>query len=65
MILKGNRAIYTFDLYFQVVAAPQIGYAEEVIASAPPAHSEYAPPPRVKIHKSCDCTESSQTVFLQ
>ncbi|XP_008305364.1 pleckstrin homology domain-containing family B member 2 [Cynoglossus semilaevis] len=29
-----------------VVAAPQIGYAEEVIASAPPAHSEYAPPPR-------------------
>lgn len=30
-----------------VVAAPQIGFAQEVIASAPPPYSEYAPPPQV------------------
>lgn len=30
-----------------VVAAPQISFAQEAIASAPPPYSEYAPPPQV------------------
>lgn len=30
-----------------MVAAPQIGFAQEAIASAPPPYSEYAPPPQV------------------
>ncbi|KAM7410343.1 hypothetical protein PAMA_001673 [Pampus argenteus] len=30
-----------------MVAAPQIGVAQEIIASAPPPYSEYAPPPQV------------------
>ncbi|KAG7228819.1 hypothetical protein INR49_008597 [Caranx melampygus] len=29
-----------------VVATPQIGFAQEVMASAPPPYSEYAPPPQ-------------------
>ncbi|XP_035863464.1 pleckstrin homology domain-containing family B member 2 isoform X2 [Sander lucioperca] len=29
-----------------VVTTPQIGFAQEVIASAPPPYSEYAPPPQ-------------------
>lgn len=31
-----------------MVATPQIGFAQEVVASAPPPYSEYAPPPQVK-----------------
>ncbi|KAF1386110.1 hypothetical protein PFLUV_G00114740 [Perca fluviatilis] len=31
-----------------VVATPQIGFAQEVIASAPPPYSEYAPPLQLK-----------------
>ncbi|XP_031167760.1 pleckstrin homology domain-containing family B member 2-like isoform X1 [Sander lucioperca] len=31
-----------------VVATPQIGFAQEVIASDPPPYSEYAPPPQLK-----------------
>ncbi len=30
-----------------MVATPQVGFAQEVMASAPPPYSEYAPPPQV------------------
>lgn len=31
-------------MVLQVVASPQIGFAQEVVASAPPPYSEYAQP---------------------
>lgn len=39
---------------FQVVASPQIGFAQEAMASAPPPYSEFAPPAQVTGFKIWD-----------
>lgn len=50
--MQHGAMVFTFVLLqdcliFQVVAAPQIGFVQEAVASAPPPYSEYAPSPQV------------------
>lgn len=43
----GEMSSSLLCFYFQMIAAPQIGFAQEVMASAPPPYSEYAQQPQV------------------